>query len=210
MLCEKESGYKEAARQAFIILCDRFQQPLLKKCEIIAVQKGLTEVDAIEIVENTFKRIYKYGHNFDRSRYSDFDKGFRFYLYGIANRECTKLYCKKHGLGISPYAGSEEVVTTYPEVTEELVPDPVRRSQLLLEKRLLEIALKRHSWKHRVIYLTYKFHQVEGHKMPRRLLADLRAMLGLAQGTINAYKKEIVDTMNDYLEMYGKQEKQIH
>ena len=175
ILWKKESGYEDAAKQAFIILCDRFQEPLLEKCEIIAAKKGLSEVDAVEIVENTFKRIYKYGHNFDGSRHSNFDNGFKFYLYGIANRECTKLYCKKHGIGVSPYIGDEEIITDFPEVTEDLVPDPIKRSQLLKEKEILEIALERHSWKHKVIYLTYEFHQLDGHKMPRGLLADLRA-----------------------------------
>lgn len=205
MQWKKESGYEEAAKHAFVILCDRFQQPLLEKCEIIAVKKGLSETDAVEVVENTFKRIYKYGQNFDSSRHKNFDQGFKYYLYGIANRECTKLFCKKNGIGVSPYAGDEQIVIDFPEITEDLVPDPMKRAQFLKEQEILDVALQRHSWKHKVIYLTYKFHQYPGHKMPRGLLSDLRAMLGLGQGTINAYKKEITDTMNDYLKIYGKQ-----
>lgn len=205
MQWKKELGYEEAAKQAFVILCDRFQQPLLLKCEIIADKKGLSEVDAIEVVENTFKRIYKYGHNFDPSRNKNFDQGFKYYLYGIANRECTKLLCKKLGIGVSPYTGDEEIITEIPEITEDLVPDQFNRNQLIKEQEILDIALKRYSWKHKVIYLTYKFHQRKGHKMPRALLLDLRDMLGLGQGTINAYKKEITDTINDYLKIYGKQ-----
>jgi len=202
---KKEPGFEQEAKRAFIILCSRFQAPLLQKSEIIASRKGLSEVDAVEIVENTFKRIYKYGHNFDGSRHKSFDEGFKFYLYGIAQRECTKLYCKKNGIGVSPYRGDEEIITDFPEITEELVPNPITRAQLVKEKEILDIALERHSWKHKVIYLTYKFHQINDHKMPRGLLADLRSMLGLGQGTINAYKKEITDTMNDYLKIYGKQ-----
>lgn len=205
MQWKKEAGFEEAANQAFIVLCERFQELLLRKSEIIAARKGLSEVDAVEIVENTFKRIYKYGHNFDSSKHKIFDEGFKFYLYGIAQRECTKLYCKKNGIGVSPYKGDEEIITDFPEITVELVPNRVTRAQLLKESEILEIALERHSWKHKVIYLTYKFHQLDGHKMPRGLLSDLRQMLGLGQGTINAYKKEITDTMNDYLKIYGKQ-----
>lgn len=201
---KNEAGFEREAKQAFAILCARFQDPLMKKTEIIAVRKGLSAVDALEIVENTFKRIYKYGHNFDGTRHKDFDEGFKFYLYGIAQRECTKLFCKKNGIGVSPYKGDEEVVTDFPEITTQLVPNPVTRAQLTKEKEILDIALERHTWKHKVIYLTYKFHQLDGHKMPRGLLEDLRSMLGLGQGTINAYKKEITDTMNDYLKIYGK------
>lgn len=202
---KKEAGYENAAKQAFVILCDRFQRPLLEKCEIIAKKKGLSEVDAIEIVENTFKRIYKYGHNFDTTRHSNFDNGFKFYLFGIANRECTKLYSKIKGIGVSPYSGDEEVITDFPEITEDLVPDSTKRTQLLKEQEVIKLALKRHSWKHQVIYLTYKFHQLPNHKMPRGLLADLRNMVGLGQNVVSAYKKEITDTVNDYLRIYGKQ-----
>ena len=69
------------------------------------------------------------------------------------------------------------------------------------------MALDRHSWKHQVIYLTYKFHKIENHKLPRKLLQELRDMLGLGQNTVNAYLKEITDTINDYLKIYGKQKK---
>lgn len=73
------------------------------------------------------------------------------------------------------------------------------------EREIIQLALERHSWKHQVIYLTYKFHQIKEHKLPRKLLEELRDMLGLGQNTINAYKKEINDTINDYLKIYGKQ-----
>lgn len=201
-----DAGFEESAQQAFIALCYRFRKILTNKCEIIAKGKGLSNSDVIEIVENTFKRFYKYSKSFDPDRNKNIDKGLKFYLFSIAQNECTKLICKRNGIGVSPYTGFEEVITQFPDI-ENMDLDEVTRNQLIKEKEILELALKRHTWKHQVIYLTYKFHHLDGYKMPRQLLSNLRDMLGLGQGTINAYKKEITDTINDYLEIYGKREK---
>ena len=200
-----DRDYKEAAQQAFIIICNRFREDLTKKCEIIAKRKGLSSTDAIDIAENTFKRLYKYSNKFDCDRHKDCDIGLKYYLFGIAKRECTKLYCKKNGIGVSPYTGDEEVITELPEISEDFVKNPITRKQLEIERDVIQLALDRHSWKHKVIYLTYKFHKIEKYKLPRKLLQELRNMLGLGQNTVNAYLKEISDTINDYLKIYGKQ-----
>ena len=204
---KNDPDYKEAAQQAFIVICNRFQEVLVKKCEIIAKKKGLSSTDAILIAENTFKRLYKYSNSFDGEKHKDCDTSLKYYLFGIAQRECTKLYCKKNGIGVSPYTGEEQIITEFPEIPENYIKDSITRKQLENEREIIMMALERHSWKHQVIYLTYKFHQIDDHKLPRKLLEDLRNMLGLGQNTINAYKKEITDTINDYLRIYGKQKK---
>ncbi len=204
---KNDPDYKQAAQQAFIVLCYRFREPVAKKCEIIAKQKGLSSSDAIEIAENTFKRLYKYSNNFDSERHKDCDKGLKYYLFTIAQNECTKLYCKRNGIGVSPYTGDEQIITEFPEINDNIGLNSITRNQLEKERKIIQLALERHTWKHQVIYLTYKFHQIDGHKMPRKLLQELRDMLGLGQNTINAYKKEINDTIDDYLKIYGKQEK---
>jgi hypothetical protein len=202
-----DPDYKEAAQQAFVVICNRFREVLTNKCEIIANRKGLSSTDAIVIAENTFKRLYKYSNKFDSGRHKDCDIGLKYYLFGIAQRECTKLYCKKNGIGVSPYTGEEEIITEFPEITKDYESNPITRKQLESEREVIQIALNRHSWKHQVIYLTYKFHKIDNYKLPRKLLQELRNMLGLGQNTINAYLKEIVDTINDYLKIYGKQKK---
>ncbi|MCK4664180.1 MAG: sigma-70 family RNA polymerase sigma factor [Bacteroidales bacterium] len=203
-----DPDYKEAAQQAFIAICYRFREDVAKKCEVIANRKGLSCSDAIEIGENTFKRLYKYSDSFDPDRHEDCDKGLKYYLFKIAQNECTKLYCKRNGIGISPYTGDEEVITEFPdEIPENFEIGSIDRKQLEREREILELALKRHSWKHQVIYLTYKFHQIDGYRLPRKLLQELRDMLGLGQNTIIAYKKEINDTINDYIKIYGKHKK---
>ena len=202
-----DPDYKEAAQQSFVIICNRFREDLTKKCEIIAKKKGLSSTDAIIITENTFKRLYKYSSKFDTERHKDCDIGLKYYLFGIAQRECTKLYCKKNGIGVSPYTGDEEIITEFPEIPDDYESNPISRKQLELEREVIQLALDRHSWKHQVIYLTYKFHKIENYKLPRKLLQELRNMLGLGQNTINAYLKEITDTINDYLKIYGKQKK---
>lgn len=196
-----------AAKQAFAVLFDRFKERVTKKSEVVATRKGLMPSDVLEIVENTFKRFYKYPKKFDPTRRKDCDEALKFYLYGIAQRECTKLYCKRMGIGVSPYTGNEEMVYDFPEIPEGFSIPGISRSQLEKEREILELALGRHSWKHKVIYLTYKFVRKEGHNMPRPLLKEMREELGLGQGTINTYLKEITDTMKDYLEIYGKKEK---
>lgn len=199
--------YKDAAQQAFVVICSRFREVLVKKCEIIAKRKGLNSTDAIIIAENTFKRLYKYSSSFDSERHEDCDIGLKYYLFAIAQRECTKLYCKKNGIGISPYTGEEEIITEFPKITDNYASDPVTRKQLETEREVILMALDRHSWKHQVIYLTYKFHKIDNYKLPRKLLQELRSMLGLGQNTVNAYLKEITVTINDYLKIYGKQKK---
>src|SRR5690606_26081047 len=120
-------------------------------------------------------------------------------------KECTKLYCKRNGIGVSPYSGDEEIITEFPQIPDDYKVDAVTRKQMEREREIIQLALDRHSWKHQVIYLTYKFHQIKENKLPRKLLQELRDMLGLGQNTVNAYKKEINDTINDYLRIYGKQ-----
>lgn len=202
-----DPDYKDAAQQAFVVICNRFSEVLVKKCEIIARRKGLSSTDAIVIAENTFKRLYKYSNKFDCDRHKDCDIGLKYYLFKIAQRECTKLYCRNNGIGVSPYTGDEEIITEFPDIPEDYVSDPITKKQLEIEREIIQMALDRHSWKHQVIYLTYKFHKIDNHKLPRKLLEELRNMLGLAQNTINAYLKEITDTINDYLKIYGKQKK---
>ena len=79
----EDPDYKEAAQQAFIVICYKFREVLTKKCEVIAKGKGLGNSDVIEIVENTFKRLYKYSKSFDPTRHIDVDKGLKYYLFSI-------------------------------------------------------------------------------------------------------------------------------
>jgi len=202
-----EEEYQEVAEKSFVEICYRFRKNVVQKCEIVAKNNGLNAVDAEQIAENVFKKIWKYGGKFDCSRHKDVDAGFRGYLFRIAQRETVNYYCFKKGIGVSPYTGEEKIIEEFPEINEQTVPNKLRRAQLLREKEIIDLALERHTWKHKVIYLTYKFYQIDDHKLPRPLLKDLREMLGLPQATIQAYKKEITDTIDHYLRIYGKAEK---
>jgi len=196
-----QPGYEEAAEAAFRVFTFRFRSRLAPKCEIRCKKWGYDADAAIEIVYRTFARFYKYPHyNQSKSKSIDIDTGVLLYLCGIAENELVKFCNEKDSSKANPYSGNEEIVFDMPSLDN--VPLKNKR-ELERMYNIVNEALNRLSHKHKIIYLTYKAHEVKGHKLPRHLLESLRDYLELTQNSIRFYKNEAFNTVGEYLKIYG-------
>lgn len=199
----EQESHRDEALAAFHAFCFKFTLPLTKLSEIVCKKNGLHKEDAIEIVQRTFQKFLKYCKNFDitKSSQSDYDTAILLYLNKVARSVRVDYTNEKFGINITPYTGEEGIIYELPDnekfVQTESHPSSPTHSDAVQK------ALSKLSDKHKVIYLTYSAYQHNGYKMPRQLLAELRKELGLKQATIQTYKKEIVDKINEYLEHYG-------
>jgi len=169
---------------------------LINKCVVLARKWKRNEDDAIELANRVFARFLKY----PRYRHSecvsgDVYKCFKRYLYKIASREVIGLFSPK----VSPYDGTEKVITSLIDPDANYEPEKLKALQEY-EKRLDEIFAKL-SAKHKIIYLTYTFHEKEGHNLPGALLSELRDVLGgLSQNTLRIYKKDAIELVRKELQ----------
>jgi len=197
-----EEGYAESAQDAFYAFCVRFRMDLIHKCRVICNHRGYDKHIADEIAYKTFERFWKYPRfDKDKSNTNNIDTGVKVYLYAIA-QNLLKTYKSEESNEKGPYDGSESVVYEFPDLSS-LTNGIEKRKELEEKYKIIKKALNRLSEKHKIIYLTYKAHEANGHKLPRKLLLALRDELGLTQNTVRYYKKEAFDKVNEYLEVYG-------
>ncbi len=192
----------KVAEDAFRAFCFRFQKDITHKCRVIATNWGYDKHVGDIVAERTFARYWKYG-NFDKAKANatDINTGVKLYLYKIAKRELSN-YKKEQSAELNPYTGDEEIVTEFPSIDISKIPIG-KRAELKRIQEIIEKALARLTPKHKIIYLTYKAHQYDGHTLPRGLLKKLRDELDLVQASIQVYKKEAYDTVDEYLKLYG-------
>lgn len=192
----------KVAEDAFRAFCFRFQKDITHKCRVIATHWGYDKHVGDIIAERTFTRYWKYG-KFDKAKANatDIDTGVKLYLYKIAKRELSN-YKKELSAELNPYSGDEEIVTEFPSI--DLANISVeKKGELRRIQEIIEKALARLTPKHKIVYLTYKAYQHEGHTLPRGLLKKLRDELDILQTSIQVYKKEAYDQVDEYLKLYG-------
>lgn len=192
---------KDTAEDSFRAFCFRFQLDLVKKCVVICTNLGHSKDIAHDLAQRTFERFLKYP-KFDpnKSRSKDYDTGIRLYLYGIAQRLLFNLYSEQDSF--SPYSGEEGIIYELIPL-EELQVKAEQRKEVTARYELIKKALDRLGPKHKIIYLTYQRYQEKGFKLPRHLTEKLRTELELTQATIQFYKKEAYDKVQEYLEIYA-------
>jgi len=194
----KDPTKRKNSETAFNTFCYRFEEPLKRIIERTCRSYGLSSEDAIEILELTFKRFWVYP-KFDANkvRSSDPEKGIVLYLARIAQRGLIDVIKLKNGSKYSPYDGDEHIVYDFPKISNpKLVND---ENYLIINEVLNHL-----SWKHKVIYLTYSSYEHKGFKLPRKLLADLRATLQLSQNTIRSYRFEVAEKIKEYKNLWQK------
>lgn len=172
----------------------RLRKDLLEKCEVMCRAYGHSVTVAETIAERTFNSYSKRGKfRLGKSKAATVEAAFKIYLYGIARRELTNFYrelTKKTG-----YDGNEEIVT-------ELPPLPSNASE---EQKIIYNIIESLPYSHKVVYLTYKSHEVEGYNIPKKLQEKIRKHLGdIAQVTIRGYKKEANDRVNQAIDIFKK------
>jgi DNA-directed RNA polymerase specialized sigma24 family protein len=185
---------------AFVTLTYRFRSDVLKKCEILCHNYGHDINVAETIAFRTFESYARKG-KFDeaKGKGKTYDESFLLYLLRIAERELINYYRENERKKKNPYDGTEQIYYELPETPA--------KQKIPLEKEIELNAINNLSKSHRTIYLTYKVHQRQGFKMPRKLLISMREQLGLKQDTVNAYLKEARDVVNKAIDTYHLTEK---
>jgi hypothetical protein len=187
------------AEKAFTIFCDRFQQDVIKTAEIYSNKYGHNEVVALDIANCVFAKVWKY-HSFDKSKskIKDVDKAIKIWLYAIVFNELMKYGVK------DTCSEPEEEDLSLVENMDDLISltvgeDSEKRNDLKIRLEIIERAMLGLSEKHKIIYLTYKAYENNGKNIPRTVGKKLREKLNLVQSSIQVYKKEATDHINNYL-----------
>lgn len=200
---KEQDDYKQIAAGAFRVFCFRFREDIIKKCRVICGKWGYDNHISDLIAERTFNRFWKYPTTFTPSKCKkEIDSCIKFYLYKIAQRQLADYKKEESGTNHSPYSGDEEIIKEFPDL-DSLTLSNESRKEIKKKQEIIEKALERLTPKHKIIYLTYKAHEQHGYKMSRPLLKSLREELELAQASLQVYKKEANDTVNEYLKIYG-------
>ncbi|WP_338877273.1 hypothetical protein WBJ53_32830 (plasmid) [Spirosoma sp. SC4-14] len=197
-----QPDYQEAAKEAFTSLYFRFCEDLIRKCRVIASNWGYDKVVGDDIAERTFKRFWNRPHTFNETNCKTYNINtcLKLYLYGIAQNQLSDY--RKQERNPNPYTGEETVIIDFPDL-ESMNIGELRKKELKHKQEIISNALGRLSPKHKIIYLTYKAYKHKGHKLPPHLTKALQDELDLAQSSIQVYKKEAFDKVNEYLEIYG-------
>jgi DNA-directed RNA polymerase specialized sigma24 family protein len=193
---KEDPDYLADAKDAFTVLTFRFRKDLIDKCTMICRKWGYKDDEvAVELAYLTFERYWKYPFSFEKKKcnVSDTDQCFKFYLYSIAQNELKRLNSEK----LSPYDGSERLITSLIDNEKEYEPEKLRELKKAEEK--LDKALSKLTPKHKIIFLTYKAYEEDGHKLPRELLKELRESLNLTQNSIRVYKKQAFEAVEKRL-----------
>lgn len=202
MQWKNEAGFEDTAKNAFRSFLFRFQEEIIKKTRVVTRKWGYDNDTADLIAERTFERFWKYP-NFDisKSKAKDFDTGVIIYLFAIAAHQLAD-YKKEQNGEISPFTGDEIIIRELPNPENFNLPS--ERKAILKERHdIIEKALARLTPKHKIVYLTYKQYEQDGFKLPRKLLQSLREELGITQSSVQVYKKEAFDKIDEYLNIYG-------
>ncbi len=198
-----QDDYREVAIDAFTALCFRFRNDIVKKCRIICKKWGYDNQISDLIAERTFDRFWKYPKTFTPSKCTkDIDLCLRLYLYQIAQTQLADYKKEELGINQSPFSGEETIIREFPDI-DSLIQNEETRRDLRKKQEIIDKALDRLTPKHKIIYLTYKTYEINGHKLPRPLLRALREELDLVQASIQVYNKEANDKVNEYLQIYG-------
>lgn len=193
---KKKPGHLESAKAAFSAFCFRYQKQITKKAEIISRNNGFDNEFAIEIIERTFQRFWKYPEFcLEKMKVSSLDKGIELYLLRIAKNCFYDLVNERNGINVSPYNGHEVIIYDIPEPKEHM---DINNENFIILKKVFETL----TWKHRAIYLTYLQYENAGYKLPRKLLSELREKLGISQTTIRSYRFEVVNKIKEYKELW--------
>lgn len=180
-----KSDFPTEAREAFEVFCYRFGKELKEKAEIICSKWQYNEIVALDIVNCTFNRVWKYASfNPEKVKGKDVDKAIMSWLFRIAQSQLAN-----HHNNSTCYELTQEedlsIVNNLDELAERIGTDPERRKELRKALDFIDSALSTLSDKHKIIYLTYKAYEKNGKRIvPHAVAAKLRDNLGLVQSTV--------------------------
>ncbi|PZO29129.1 MAG: RNA polymerase subunit sigma [Flavobacteriaceae bacterium] len=188
------------AEKAFVVFCNRFQTDVIKTAEIYSNKYGHSEVTALDIANCTFAKVWKY-HSFkkSKSKIKDVDKAIKIWLHAIVFNELMK-----YGVQDTCTEPDENDLSIVESIDELIVltvgDDFEKKKDLKIRLEIIERAMLGLSEKHKIVFLTYKAYENNGKKnLPRIVGKKLRENLNLVQSSIQVYKKEATDHINNYL-----------
>lgn len=196
--------YLEAAECAFRNLFLRYEDELTKKCRRIATKWGFDKETGDILAEQSLDRFWTKPHTFkaENCTVKDINRCLLFYLFSMARNALADRQ-RDISSGRTYYKGDEELIIDFPDHSDaELSAEKLKEIRIRYD--LIDKALARLSYKHKVIYLTYLTHGHNKLNLPRKLLLQLREELDLDQNSIRVYKMQAIKEVKQYLEIYDK------
>ncbi len=188
------------AQLAFVQFCYRFDKDLKRKSEIYCNKYGYSEVVALEIVNCTFARVWRYPtFKKEKAKSKDFDKAIQLWMYPILYTQIIK-YGEQNTCAEPTEEEDLSLVNNAEELVERLnVENLETKREIVAKLKTIESALTQLTEKHRIIYFTYRAYQKEGKKVPRSITQRLREKLSLTQKSVNTYYGDANKHVNSYL-----------
>lgn len=195
-----KKDYAEEAKKSFIEFTIRFDQDVIRMAEVACSKWGYDESVAVDISNCVFQRVWKYpSYNHQKSKSEDINKGIKLWLHKIVYTQLAnydnKGYCHE------PDKETDLTVINSIEeyVKESGIPDEKRRD-IIKRMNVVDEALSQLTYKHKIIYLTYKLYCPIGNEyIPRTVSKKLQEELVLVPASIRKYKEEANQVVNEYL-----------
>lgn len=186
-----------AAKNAFALFVSYFESKISTNVERIASNIGYDENVAYEAIQCAFNKVWHYPtFKMSKSRCKDEEKAIIIWLVRIAVSqmyqfskvgECAQI---REEEDLSVIENAESFISFH---VSDLSPEQKMNYIVAFNEKLSCL-----DEKHRIVYLTYKAYQVQGKKLPRKLLDRLRKRLEITQSTIRVYKREACEMLNDF------------
>jgi hypothetical protein len=191
--------YPKEAGIAFRVFCLRYDQDVLKTAEIICSKWGLTETVALDIVNCTFARVWKYPtYDHEKSKTKNIDNGIKRWLSRIVFTQLANY--TNNGTCHEPDIETDlSLIHDLDEFAEKSTNDEITRTELRKQLSVLDEVINRLGEKHRIIYLTYKLYTHAGNNIPRSVSKKLQEELDLVPGSIRKYKEQANKQIEKFL-----------
>ncbi|PKP08610.1 MAG: RNA polymerase subunit sigma [Bacteroidetes bacterium HGW-Bacteroidetes-4] len=195
--------YPKEAQAAFSEFCLRFDQTVLKTAEINCKKWNLSATVALDIVNCTFARVWKYtSYNHEKSKTENIDNGIKRWLSKIVFTQLTNY--SNRGTCFEPDKETDlSLIYTLDDFVEKSTVDTLKRKELKEQLSVLDDVINSLGEKHRIIYLTYKLYTHEGNNIPRDVSKKLQIELGLVPGSIRKYKEQANLQVKSFLNQYN-------
>jgi len=188
---------------AFSVLCLRYDQAVLKAAEIYCKKWNLSLTVALDIVDCTFARVWKYpSYQHKKSKTDNIDNGIKRWLSKISFTQLVN-YTNK-GTCYEPEKETDlSLIYSLDDYVERSTVDTLNKKELKEHLRVLEGVINGLGEKHRIIYLTYKLYTLEGNNIPRQVSKKLQEELDLVPGSIRKYKEQANKQIENFLNQHN-------
>jgi len=191
--------YPKEAEIAFSVFCLRYDQAVLKAAEINCSKWGLTETIALDLVNCTFARVWKYPtYDHEKSKTKNIDNGIKRWLSKIVFTQLAN-YSNNGTCHEADQDTDLSLIHDLDEFAEKSTPDEMTRTELRKQLSVLDEVINSLGDKHRIIYLTYKLYTHAGNNIPRPVSKKLQEELDLVPGSIRKYKEQANKQVGNFL-----------